>query len=79
MTCEEAWLQVARECPRRIIGELHRCGEYHHGTSARFPGKVLCCHRATTLPAGWQPTKAQESACQADEDAVAAGLVNASY
>ena len=67
MTREEAWLRVARECPRRIIGELHRCGEYQHGTSTRFPGKVLCCHRATQLPPGWQPTEAQQVALDASE------------
>jgi hypothetical protein len=69
MTREEAWLRVARECPRRILGSLHRCGDYHHGTTARFPGKVLCCHRSTTLPPGWQPTPAQEAAWQAEEEA----------
>lgn len=47
------------------MGELHRCGEYHHGTTPRFPGKVLCCHRDTPLPEGWQPTEAQQQACAA--------------
>jgi hypothetical protein len=65
MTPDEAWLRVARECPRRIMDELHRCGEYQHGTAAQFPGKVLCCHKHTPLPAGWQPTPAQEHAWQA--------------
>ena len=58
----QSWLAVTRECPRRIMGELHRCGEYHHGTTPRFPGKVLCCHRDTPLPEGWQPTEAQQQA-----------------
>jgi hypothetical protein len=64
MTDMEVWMAIARECPRRIIGELHSCGEYHHGTSSRFPGKVLCCHKATELPEGWQPTPAQMHAQQ---------------
>ncbi len=62
MPLEQAWLRVARECPRRIIGELHETGEYLHGTSDRFPGKVLCCHHDTPLPEGWVPTPAQEQA-----------------
>ena len=61
----QSWLAVTRECPRRIMGELHRCGEYHHGTTPRFPGKVLCCHRDTPLPNGWRPTPAQEQALEA--------------
>ncbi len=59
MSNDASWLDVARECPRRIMAELHRCGDYRHGTSPRFPGKVLCCHRDTPLPEGWQPTPAQ--------------------
>jgi hypothetical protein len=70
MSQEEALLQLARECPRKIIGPLHRHGQYVHGTSSRFPGKVLCCHRATTLPDGWVPTAAQSAllpgCCAAD-------------
>jgi hypothetical protein len=62
MPAAEAWRRVAQECPRRIIGELHENGEYHHGTTARWPGKVLCCHRSSTLPADWAPTPAQEEA-----------------
>jgi hypothetical protein len=61
----DSWLAVEHECPRRIMGELHRCGDYHHGTTARYPGKVLCCHKATPLPEGWQPTPAQARAWQA--------------
>ena len=64
MTDMDVWKAVARECPRRIMGELHACGEYHHGTSARFPGKILCCHRQSELPDGWQPTPAQVLATQ---------------
>jgi hypothetical protein len=62
MPPEQAWLYVARECPRRIIAELHESGKYQHGTSERFPGKVLCCHHDTPLPEGWAPTAAQEAA-----------------
>jgi hypothetical protein len=62
MTPEEAWLRLAQECPRRIIPALHRSGEYLHGTTPRFPGKVLCCHRHAGLPAGWVPTIAQQQA-----------------
>ena len=61
MSHEEALLQLARECPRKIIGLLHRHGQYVHGTSSRFPGKVLCCHRDTPLPDDWVPTAAQAS------------------
>ena len=61
MSQEEALLQLARECPRKIIGLLHRHGQYVHGTSSRFPGKVLCFHRDTPLPEDWEPTPAQAS------------------
>jgi hypothetical protein len=70
MSQEEALLQLARECPRKIIGPLHRHGQYVHGTSSRFPGKVLCCHRDTPLPDDWVPTAAQSAllpgCCAAD-------------
>lgn len=62
MAPEEAWSRVARECPRRIIAPLHRSGEYRHGVSTRFPGKVLCCHKDAPLPDGWTPTPAQQQA-----------------
>src|SRR4051812_11410580 len=63
---EKAWRKVAQECPRRILGELHRNGTYRHGTSARFPRKILCLHRQTPAPAGWIPTDAQaEATCEA--------------
>jgi hypothetical protein len=69
MPLDEAWRRVAQECPRRIIGELHANGAYHHGTTARFPGKVLCCHRHSTLPADWTPTPAQAEAWEANRAA----------
>jgi hypothetical protein len=59
MSQDEAYLQLARECPRKILGELHRLGQYVHGTSSRFPGKVLCFHRNSPLPENWTPTPAQ--------------------
>jgi hypothetical protein len=65
MADKEVWMALARECPRRIMGELHLCGEYHHGTSSRFPGKILCCHKGSPLPEGWQATPAQVLARQA--------------
>jgi hypothetical protein len=68
MTPEEAWSQVARECPRRIMAALHKSGEYVHGTTPRSPGKVLCCHRDAPLPAGWTPTPAQQQAGWAIRD-----------
>jgi hypothetical protein len=40
MPHQEAWQLVAQECPRRILAALHKSGEYRHGTSPRFPGKV---------------------------------------
>jgi hypothetical protein len=64
MSQDEAWLQLARECPRKIIGPLHRLGQYVHGTSSRFPGKVLCFHRDSELPPDWTPTAAQAVASQ---------------
>ncbi len=65
MTRDDAWRAVARECPLRIIGELHRSGDYAHGTAARYPGKVLCCHRDELRPEGWRPTEAQQRAVEA--------------
>jgi hypothetical protein len=59
MAPEEAWSLVAQECPCRIMAELHRDGKYRHGTSARFPGKVLCYPSDLPLPDGWTPTAAQ--------------------
>src|SRR5439155_594117 len=59
MPNEELWRHVARECPRRILGALHCCGDYRHGTAARYPGKILCCHKSAPLPEGWRPTEAQ--------------------
>jgi hypothetical protein len=64
MSQEALWLRIQHECPRRIIGELHRRGEYVHGSTSRFPGKVLCCHKDTPLPVGWTPTPAQQEATQ---------------
>jgi hypothetical protein len=68
MSQEEAWLAVARECPRRIIPALHRSGKYVHGTTAHLPGKVLCIHVSSTRPPGWRPTASQAEA----EGAIAA-------
>jgi hypothetical protein len=59
MSQDEALLQLARECPRKILPALHACGHYLHGTSARYPGKVLCSHKDSALPPDWQPTAAQ--------------------
>ncbi len=59
MSPDEALVQLARECPRKILPALHACGHYVHGTSAARPGKVLCFHRDSILPADWTPTPAQ--------------------
>jgi hypothetical protein len=59
MSQDEACVELARECPRKILGALHRQGQYVHGTSSRFPGKVLCFHRDSPLPEDWTPTLAQ--------------------
>jgi hypothetical protein len=59
MSYEEAVKRLGDECPRKILGVLHAQGHYLHGTSARFPGKVLCCHRDGELPEDWSPTAAQ--------------------
>jgi hypothetical protein len=60
MSQDEALLQIARECPRKILPGLHACGQYVHGTSPRYPDKVLCFHKDSPLPADWTPTPAQE-------------------
>jgi hypothetical protein len=59
MTHEEALKQLACECPRKFLDVLHAKGLYVHGTSARFPGKVLCFPTDRPLPDGWVPTPAQ--------------------
>ena len=72
MSQDEAWLQLARECPRKILGALHRLGHYIHGTSSRFPGKILCFHYDSPLPEDWTPTRAQSvvsQCCHDDKDA----------
>ncbi len=61
---DNVWRHVAQECPRRIISTLHREGLYVHGTSSRFPGKVLCIHRGSELPPDWVPTAAQLEASE---------------
>ena len=77
MTDTEVWVALARECPRRIMSALHSCGEYHHGTCTRFPGKVLCCHKDSTLPDGWKPTPAQELARRAGGRGTSEALLSA--
>jgi hypothetical protein len=64
MSENEAWMQLALECPRKIMGPLHRLGNYVHGTSSRFPGKVLCFHKDSQLPVDWTPTPAQDVAAR---------------
>ena len=64
---EEVWTRVAQECPRKIVGELHQCGKYRHGTSAKYPNRVLCLHYETPPPEGWVPTPAQQEAQQEDD------------
>jgi hypothetical protein len=65
MTRDESSQQLAHECPRKIMGLLHLKGLYVHGTSARFPGKILCFHRDSKLPDDWVPTPAQQALDQA--------------
>jgi hypothetical protein len=60
MSQDEAWRQLAQECPRKIIGALHWHGHYVHVTSPHLPGKVLCFHRDSERPEGWEPTPAQQ-------------------
>jgi hypothetical protein len=69
---EEAWRHLAQECPRRIISTLHSQGLYVHGTCSRFPGKVLCIHSGSELPADWAPTPAQQEAWESEQDATLA-------
>jgi len=59
MSDEEALKQLAHECPRKIMGMLHAKGHYVHCTSDRFPGKVLCFHKDSELPADAELTDAQ--------------------
>jgi hypothetical protein len=59
VTDEEAMHQLGLECPRRIMGLLHAKGHCLHCTSARFPGKVLCFHKDSELPADAVLTPAQ--------------------
>lgn len=61
MRQHEAEHSLACECPRKIMGPLHVWGLYIHGTSSRFPGKVLCFHRDSPLPEDWVPTPTQLS------------------
>jgi hypothetical protein len=61
MSREELAAELAHECPRKILGALHLRGLYVHGTSGRYPGKVLCFHRDTPRPADWVPTPAQQA------------------
>lgn len=59
MTDDEALQELARECPRKILGLLHAKGHYYHCTSERFPGKVLCFHKDSELPEDCTATPAQ--------------------
>ncbi|NBO93111.1 MAG: hypothetical protein EBV06_12505 [Planctomycetia bacterium] len=59
MTDADALSQLAHECPRKIMGLLHAQGQYFHYTSPRFPGKVLCFHKDSEVPADCTPTKPQ--------------------
>lgn len=59
MSDDEALKQLAQECPRKIMGLLHAKGHYVHCTSNRFPGKVLCFHKDSELPAEGELTEAQ--------------------
>ena len=68
MSHEEAVRRLAEECPRKILGLLHAVGHYVHGTSARFPGKVLCFHKDSELPDDWAPTPAQARVWEARDD-----------
>jgi hypothetical protein len=68
MTDEEALRQLAQECPRRILGELHAWGRCLHYTSSRFPGKVLCFSKDSEIPADCVLTPAQAHFSQADRD-----------
>jgi hypothetical protein len=69
MTDEEALEQLAQECPRKILGLLHARGHYLHCTSDRFPGKVLCFHKDSEVPADCVLTPAQAHFSQAGSDA----------
>jgi len=67
MTEEEALVQLAQECPRKILGMLHARGQYIHCNSKRFPGKVLCFHKDSELPEDCEPTAAQALVWQSQQ------------
>jgi hypothetical protein len=69
MTDDEALEQLARECPRRILGSLHAVGRYFHCTSERFPGKVLCFQHGSEVPGDCVATEAQAHFHAAPADA----------
>lgn len=74
MTDDEALRQLASECPRKIMAILHAQGTYFHYTSTRFPGKVLCFHKDSEVPADCSPTEAQAHFLEAGQgDAQATG------
>jgi hypothetical protein len=69
MSHDEALRQLASECPVKILDRLHALGIYVHGTTARFPGKVLCFHKDSPLPDDWAPTEAQAALWADDQNA----------
>lgn len=62
MTDEECLKQLAKECPRHILGVLHLRGHYAHYTSRERPGKVLCLDCQGTVYGDYRPTEAQAHA-----------------
>jgi len=70
---DEAARQLALECPRRIMAQLHASGRCFHCTTPRFPGKVLCFERGSEVPADCEPTPAQVNLWHAAEAETAAG------
>lgn len=66
---EQAWNNVANECPLRLSNVMHRYGTFIHVCSDRVSGKVLCCHRnSTEMINNHRPTKAQKAAEEEGKD-----------
>ena len=53
MSDEEAEAALAAECPRRLVGILHRWGHFLH---LRWHGRLCCYHCSSLLPTGAELT-----------------------
>ena len=59
---------LAIECPRKILAILHARGLYRHCYHPLHAQRMVCCyHRESPMPAGAEPTEAQQ-ALEADRE-----------